>query len=183
MDEIKQLRYKNGEKDKLIENLKTISQVKAKETPKSQSKSTHQQVPATMSLRLHSSHQRSKKEKMKEEKEMKQRKEMKARRKQKARKKEKARKEEKERKEKERKEMKVAKVQEKERTRSKARKAKAQESKKKKSATECQSLCSAATFGNSTLTHSSTSATQRMRMEQPESKEQSSKEEMIGIES
>ena len=34
VEEIKQLRYKHGEKDKLIDNLKTIAAVKAKEMPK-----------------------------------------------------------------------------------------------------------------------------------------------------
>ena len=184
VEEIKQLRWKSGEKDKLIENLKTISRIKAKEMPKKpEQPHTHQQVPATKYHRLSSSHQHHRKEKRKERKEMKTGRNQKARRKQKAKGKQKARKEEKERKEKDKKEMKAAKVQEKERARSKEKKAKVQETAKRKSTTECQSLCSAAMFGNSTLTRSSTSATQRMRMEQQESKEQSSREEMIGTES
>ena len=135
VEEIKQLRYQLKEKDKLIENLKTISAIKAKEMPKKPNQGEHQQAPASRFLRLSNSLQLSKKEK-------KARKEMKARKKMKPRKEKKARKEERERKEeKERKEMMAAKEQEKERIRSKEKKAKDQENKKKKRCTKCPSLC------------------------------------------
>ena len=52
VEEIKQLRYKHSEKDKLIENLKTIAAVKAKEMPKKPNQadtpaSSSNQVPQT----------------------------------------------------------------------------------------------------------------------------------------
>ena len=52
VEEIKQLRWKSGEKDRLIENLKTISQIKAKEMPKKPEQtrtpaSSSNQVPQT----------------------------------------------------------------------------------------------------------------------------------------
>ena len=68
--------------------------------------------------------------------------------------------------------MMAAKEQEKERARSKARKAKDQENTKKKSTTKCPSFCSAATFGNSTLTLRSTSVFPKQRMEHSRSEEQ-----------